>query len=213
VSPQFWWYVARASGMVAAVLIALTLIWGLLLTTKLIERRGLPAWLTDLHRALGGLSVFFIAVHLVALWADSYEDFAWAELFVPFASAWKAGPVAWGIGAFWGLVVVEGTSLVQRRMPRKVWRGLHFLSYPVAVMVGLHAVTAGTDAGNPWFLAVTFLLMGLLTFLTVYRVMFVPDEVQSVFLLTILDIWGQELQTAGLMLIYGLLTRVPRVEL
>ena len=27
---------------------------------------------------------------------------------VPFASSWKAGPVAWGIGAFWGLVVVEG---------------------------------------------------------------------------------------------------------
>lgn len=172
-SPQFWWYVARASGMVAAVLIVLTLIWGLLLTTKLIERRGLPAWLTDLHRALGGLSCIFIGVHLVALWADSYEDFGWAELFVPFASAWKAGPVAWGVGAFWMLIVVEGTSLLQRRMPRKVWRGLHFLSYPVAVMVGLHAITAGTDAKNVVFLSVTFGLMAVLTFLTVYRALYV----------------------------------------
>jgi DMSO/TMAO reductase YedYZ heme-binding membrane subunit len=172
-NPQFWWFVARASGMVAAVLVALTLVWGLLLTTKLIERRGLPAWLADLHRGLGGLSVVFIAVHLVALWADSYEDFGWAELFVPFASAWKSGPVAWGVGAFWLLLVVEGTSLVQRRLSRRVWRGLHLLSYPVGVMVGLHAVTAGSDAGNTWFLAVTFGLMGLLTFLTAYRVLFV----------------------------------------
>ena len=171
-NPQFWWYVARSSGMVAAVLIALTLIWGLLLTTKVIPRKGLPAWLTDLHRGLGGLSCVFIGIHLFALFADSYEHFAWKELFVPFASAWKSGPVAWGIGAFWMLVVVEGTSLLQRRMPRKAWRGLHYLSYPVAVLVALHAMTAGTDSGNTWFRLVTFALVGALTFLTMYRVMF-----------------------------------------
>ena len=171
-NPQFWWFVSRASGMVAAVLVALTLVWGLLLTTKVIERRGLPAWLTDLHRALGGLSVIFIAVHLLALVADSYAYFSWKELFVPFAYATDAGPVAWGIGAFWGMIVVEGTSLVQRRMPRKMWRGLHYLSYPVAVMVAVHAMTAGTDSANVWFRAVTFGLLGLLTFLTIYRVLF-----------------------------------------
>jgi DMSO/TMAO reductase YedYZ heme-binding membrane subunit len=171
-NPQFWWYVARASGMVAAVLIALTLVWGLLLTTKVIPRRGLPAWLTDLHRGLGGLACIFIGVHLFALFADSYEHFAWKELFVPFASAWKSGPVAWGIGAFWMLVVVEGTSLVQRRLPRKTWRGLHYLSYPVGVLVAVHAMTAGTDSSNMWFRLVTFGLIGLVGFLTIYRVLF-----------------------------------------
>ena len=72
---QFWWFVTRSSGMVAAVLMALTLIWGLLITTRLIDRRGLPAWLTDLHRHLGGLTVAFIAVHLVALLLDHYVEF------------------------------------------------------------------------------------------------------------------------------------------
>lgn len=171
-NPQFWWYVARASGMVAAVLIALTLVWGLLLTTKMIPRKGLPAWLTDLHRGLGGLACIFIGVHMFALFADSYEYFAWKELLVPFASAWKSGPVAWGVGALWMLVIVEGTSLLQRRMPRKTWRGLHYLSYPVGVLVGIHAMTAGTDSSNTWFRVVTFGLIGLLTFLTIYRVMF-----------------------------------------
>ena len=97
---QFWWWVARASGMVAGVLIALTLIWGLLLTTKVIPRKGMPAWLTDMHRMLGGLSVIFLGAHLVSLFLDSYAHFAWAELFVPFQSAYRAGAVAWGIGAF-----------------------------------------------------------------------------------------------------------------
>ena len=173
---QFWWYVARASGMVAAVLLVLTLIWGLLITTKLIDRRGLPAWLTDLHRYLGGLSVVFIAVHMVSLVLDSYVSFSWADLFVPFASSWKAGPVAWGIGAFWGLVVVEGTSLMQRRMQRSLWRGLHYLSYPVALMTALHAAQAGTDAGNVVFRAVSIGLIGVLSALTIFRILYSPPK-------------------------------------
>jgi DMSO/TMAO reductase YedYZ heme-binding membrane subunit len=173
---QFWWYVSRASGMVAAVLLILTLIWGLLITTKLIDRRGLPAWLTDLHRYLGGLSVVFIAVHLVALVFDNYLVFSWSDLFVPFASSWKAGPVAWGIGAFWGLVIVEGTSLLQRRMNRSLWRGLHFLSYPVALMTALHAAQAGTDAGNVVFRVVSIGLIGVLTALTIFRILYTPPK-------------------------------------
>lgn len=173
---QFWWYVTRASGMVAAVLLVLTLIWGLLITTKLIDRKGLPAWLTDLHRYLGGLSVVFIAVHMVSLVLDSYVSFSWADLFVPFASSWKAGPVAWGIGAFWGLVVVEGTSLAQRRMSRGTWRRLHFLSYPVALMTALHAAQAGTDAGNPVFRVVSIGLIGVLSALTVFRILYTPPK-------------------------------------
>ena len=173
---QFWWYVTRASGMVAAVLLVLTLIWGLLITTKLIDRKGLPAWLTDLHRYLGGLSVLFIAVHLVSLVLDSYVSFSWADLFVPFASSWKAGPVAWGIGAFWGLVVVEGTSLAQRRMARGTWRRLHFLSYPVALMTALHAAQAGTDAANPVFRVVSIVLIGVLSALTVFRILYTPPK-------------------------------------
>lgn len=173
---ELWWYVTRASGMVAAVLLVLTLIWGLLITTKLIDRRGLPAWLTDLHRYLGGLSVVFIAVHMAALVFDNYLTFSWSDLFVPFASSWKAGPVAWGVGAFWGLVIVEGTSLAQRRMNRRLWRGLHFLSYPVALMTALHAAQAGTDAGNPVFRVVSIGLIGVLSALTIFRILYHPPK-------------------------------------
>jgi DMSO/TMAO reductase YedYZ heme-binding membrane subunit len=168
-NPKFWWYLTRASGLVAAVLIALTVIWGLLLATKLIDRRGLPAWLLDLHRMLGGLSVTFVGVHLLSLWADSFVDFGWRELFVPFASTWRPGPVAWGIVALWGLIAIEGTSLVQRRMPRRWWRAVHLLAYPVAVLVGLHAITAGTDVRNPAFLVGLFGAVCTLVFLVAYR--------------------------------------------
>lgn len=168
---RLWWFVTRASGMVAAVLLALTLVWGLLLSTRLIQRRGLPAWLADLHRYLGGLTVCFLGVHLAALALDDYVHFSPADLFVPFASAWNAGPVAWGIGAFWLLVVVEGSSLLTRRLPRATWRRLHLLSYPVALMTAVHAATAGTDAANPVFRWISIALVAALTFLTLVRIL------------------------------------------
>ena len=171
-NPQFWWYVARASGLVAAVLIVATIVWGLLITTRLIDRRGLPAWLLDLHRGLGGLSALFVGVHLAALAADGYLHFSWRELFVPFASTYRAGPVAWGIGAFWGLVLVEGSSVIVRRRPRHGWwRRLHYLSFPVGVMVAVHAVTAGSDAGSAAFGLATVLLAAATAFLVVFRLL------------------------------------------
>lgn len=173
---QFWWFVTRSSGMVAVVLMALTLIWGLLITTRLIDRRGLPAWLTDLHRHLGGLTVAFIAVHLVALLLDHYVEFTWSDLFLPFASSWKAGPVAWGVGAFWGLVVVEGSSLLKRHMTRRSWRRLHLLSYPVALMTALHAAQAGRDSANPLFRTTSIALIVAISALTLLRILHSPPK-------------------------------------
>ena len=64
---QVWLYVARATGMIAWALLAATVVWGLLLTTRLAGRKPAPAWLLDLHRFLGGLAAAFTALHLAGL--------------------------------------------------------------------------------------------------------------------------------------------------
>jgi membrane protease YdiL (CAAX protease family) len=69
---QLWWYVARASGTVSWALLALSVVWGLTLSTRWLGRRARPNWLLDLHRFLGGAGVVFVAVHVAALVADSY---------------------------------------------------------------------------------------------------------------------------------------------
>ncbi|MGZ8764738.1 MAG: ferric reductase-like transmembrane domain-containing protein [Acidimicrobiia bacterium] len=145
--PRTWWFVARAGGLVAWALLALAVVWGLALSTKTFGRNPKPAWLLDLHRHLGGLAVVFTGVHLAALVADTYVAFGWRDLFLPFASAWKPRAVAWGIVAFYLLMAVEVTSLLQRHLPRTWWRRVHMLSFPLFVVATAHLVTAGTDAG------------------------------------------------------------------
>lgn len=168
---QLWWYVARSGGIVAWALLALSMLWGLVLSTRLLGKRPTPAVLTDVHRFLGGLALVFTAVHLVGLVADSYSHFGPAELLVPMASTWKPGPTAWGVVAFYLLLAVELTSLWMRKLPRRLWRGVHFASFGLFVAASVHGATAGTDAMNPIYRWTSVTLVALVMFLTLVRVL------------------------------------------
>lgn len=168
--PQFWWWVTRATGMVAWAAATASVAWGITVSGRLVRRRKLPAWLLDLHRHLATLTVAFLALHLGALVADSYVEFGLRDLVVPMASSWRPGPVAWGIVAMYGLVVVQVTSWTMRWIPRRAWHGIHLVAYAVFVTATVHSVTAGTDRANRGFLIVTAVGCTLVATLTVLRV-------------------------------------------
>lgn len=143
---QLWWYLARATGIVAWVLLAAAVLFGLVVRTKVGAVRGRPPWWLDLHRFLGGFATVFTGVHLATLVADSYVHFTLVDLLVPGASEWQPGAVAWGVVSLWLLVAVEVTSLLQTRLSRRTWRWIHLASYPLFWMATFHFVAAGTDA-------------------------------------------------------------------
>jgi hypothetical protein len=170
-NPELWWYVARATGLVAWALATATVLWGLFVHTRALGKNPPRPWLLDLHRHLGGLTVLFVVGHIGALVADNFVTFSASDVLVPMAASWKPGPVAWGIVAFYGLLVVELTSLAMKRIPKRIWRGVHLTSYITFVMATVHGMAAGTDMGNPvvqWSLGVGLLA---LTFFGVYRML------------------------------------------
>jgi predicted ferric reductase len=148
VSTPLWWHLARASGLVAWVLASLSVFWGLALSTRLIQRRGAPAWLLETHRSLGALTVVFTATHVVALIADRYVEFGIDDVLLPFASEWRPGAVAWGVVGLHLLVAIEVTSLLKRHIRQRLWRSVHALSFGLFVVSTAHAISAGTDASN-----------------------------------------------------------------
>lgn len=166
-----WWYVSRAGGVVAWALVTFAVVLGLWLSLRLSRSRPRPAWTLDLHRFVGGLAVVFTGVHLAGLVADSYVTFGAEELFVPFASSWKPTAVALGVVGLYLLLAIELTSLVMRRIPRKLWRGVHLTSYVLFVIATAHMLMAGTDAGR-WALQWAALLgTAVVAFLTTARVL------------------------------------------
>ena len=170
---QLWWYTARAGGIVAWALLGLSVLWGLALSTKALGRRPRPNWILDLHRFLGGLALIFTGVHVVAIMADSYVHFGLTEVLVPFTGTWHPAAVAWGIIGAYFLVAVEITSLLRRRLSKRLWRATHLLSFPLFALTTVHALSAGTDRATfalRWGIIATAVAVAVLTFIRVQQI-------------------------------------------
>ncbi len=170
------WYAARAAGLVSWGLLTASVLWGLLLSTRLTRGRPSRSWLLDLHRFLGGLAVVFTGVHVAALIADSYIHFSLIDIFVPLTAGWQPWAVAWGVVALWVLLAVELTSLAKARLPLRVWRAVHFASFPLFAFATIHAITAGTDAGNHVVVALIIAAIASVCGLTAMRIAAVQEE-------------------------------------
>lgn len=174
-----WWYLARASGLVAWALLSISVLWGLLLSTRVFDRSISPKWITDLHRFVGGTAVLFTLMHVGTLMADSYVHFGAKEILVPFASAWRPVAVAWGVIAFWIIAAVEGTSLLMKHLPRRVWHAIHLSSFVLFFVATTHAITAGTDARSPAFVIGCTAVISTVLLLTLVRVLVPRKQVAT----------------------------------
>jgi predicted ferric reductase len=145
VNNQLYWYLARSGGVAAWAMLAFSVLWGLVLSTKAFGSKPRPNWVLDLHRFVGGAAVVFTGIHVVSLVLDSYIEFGIREILVPFTSSYRSTAVAWGVIAMYVLLAVEITSLLRKRMSKRAWRATHYLSFPLFILATAHGVTAGTD--------------------------------------------------------------------
>lgn len=169
--PRTYWWISRSTGIVAWAVLTLSVIWGLALTTRLLGKFPKPAWMLDLHKHFASLASILVVVHIVSLMLDGYARFSLSDIFIPMHTQWKPGPVAWGIVSLYVLIAVQGTSLAKRHLPLKVWRMLHFLSYPLWALATAHFITAGTDAYEPVFAYTVIGTTILISALTMGRVL------------------------------------------
>jgi DMSO/TMAO reductase YedYZ heme-binding membrane subunit len=169
----FWWHLSRSTGLVAGVLIVAAFIWGVLLSTQLVKPVKKPAWLLDLHRWLATLAAVFVVLHLVGLYADSYVEFNIVDMLVPFASEWKPGAVAWGVVGLYLLLIIQLSSwqIIRSRVSRRVWHGIHLVSFPLVWVVIMHSGAAGTDVGNRVYLVSVLVLLFISVFVVLYRIL------------------------------------------
>lgn len=148
------WYLNRATGIVSLVLMTLTLVLGVAVRRQA-RVPGLPRFgLVTLHRNVSLLSALLLVTHIVSAVVDSYVSINWISVLVPFTSGWRPLPVALGTLAVDLLVLIIGTSLLRGRIPVRLWRGIHWTSYALWPLAFLHGLTAGTDLGSGWALAV-----------------------------------------------------------
>lgn len=168
--PHIWWYVTRASALIGWVLLTVTVLWGILLSTRVLRKIDNPSWLQDLHRYLAGLALVMIVVHMVSLMLDGWLQFTVAETLIPFATDFKSTSIALGIIAFYLLLAVQLTAIFMNRLPRAFWKSIHYASYVVLLFVALHAGWTGTDVTTWWYRILALILIGSATIAVITRI-------------------------------------------
>lgn len=148
VTPVYW-ATARAAGIVAYILLTISMASGMLISTQVLDKVVSRKWSYALHKFITTVMLFFVAAHLAFLLLDAYTKFTVPQLLVPFTSAYRPWWTGWGIVAMYGIVALVVSSYAQKQIGQKVWRGIHYSSFGVFGLVTLHGLGDGTDANSP----------------------------------------------------------------
>jgi predicted ferric reductase len=196
------WYLTRATGLVALVLLTLSMAFGLLSSVRY-QRPAWPRFVTiGLHRNTSLLALAFTLIHIVTTVTDSFVPIHLQDVVIPFISAYR--PLWLGLGAiaFDLMLALTITSLLRTRMSYRSWRLVHWTSYlcwPVAV---LHGLGTGTDTTARWVLGLTAACVALIAVLTAWRLAYgwpshAPARVAGVLLLVLVLVAGGAWLHAG----------------
>lgn len=163
------WYVTRATGLVAMVLLTVSMALGLLSSVGY-QRPGLPRFVTiGLHRNASLLALAFTAVHVITSVADTYAHIGVLDVFIPFVSSYR--PLWLGLGAVASdlLIALTVTSLLRGRMSYRSWRAVHWTSYACWPVALVHGLGTGTDTPARWVLLITLACVAVVTALVSWR--------------------------------------------
>jgi sulfoxide reductase heme-binding subunit YedZ len=139
------WYASRATGVVSLILLSIVMIIGVLVNRQG-RLPGLPAFaVTGLHRSLSLLSVAFIAGHVITAVVDPYVSIRAVAILIPFTSAYLPFWLGLGAVALDLIIALIITSLARARVPRRIWRGVHWLAYAAWPVAFVHGIGASPD--------------------------------------------------------------------
>jgi DMSO/TMAO reductase YedYZ heme-binding membrane subunit len=137
-----FWYISRATGIVALLLLTVVFVLGILINRQG-RLPGLPRFaVTDLHRNLSLLAVAFVAVHVLTAVLDTYVSIPLISGVIPFTSGYERLWLALGAISFDLMLAMIVTSLIRGRLSRNLWRAIHllaYLSWPVAFVHSLYS--------------------------------------------------------------------------
>ncbi len=166
-----FWYLSRSSGFVAYLLLWGSVVWGLLLSSKIGQGRLRPPALLDAHQFLSSTALGFAFFHGLVLMGDQYLSFPLQAVLVPFASSYETLLVAAGQLALWLSLLLSLSFLVRKRIGQRVWRSLHYTSFVAFFLTLGHAVWLGSDSSRPVVQLLYLATSGVVLFLTSYRIL------------------------------------------
>ncbi len=153
------WYATRATGVMALVLLTITVMLGIVGVSRLKARRWPRVVTAGLHRNIALLVVAFVVMHVLTTVLDSFVSISLTAAVIPFTSSYRPLWLSLGAVASDLILALVITSLFRSRLSYRAWRAVHmlaYLSWPIALW---HGLGTGTDTRLPLLLAIDALCM------------------------------------------------------
>ncbi len=164
------WYATRLMAWLSYLAITASVVYGLLLSTKLLDAIAHRPISFTLHQDLASVGLGLAAVHAMLLMLDRSVPYSLSEVLIPFAGPYR--PIWVGLGqiSLYLTLVVVASFYVRRRIGQRAWRLLHGVTFLAFAGAAVHGIASGTDSAEPWAWWAYVLSIALVVFLTAYRV-------------------------------------------
>jgi methionine sulfoxide reductase heme-binding subunit len=143
------WYVTRAGGTMALLLLTATVALGVATAGRCAPARFARFELSTLHRNLSVLTLVFLALHIATAVADSFVHLGPLVAVVPFTASYRPLWLGLGTVAFDLLLAVAATSAVRLRIGLRSWKAVHWTAYGAWPVALFHALGTGSDSRSP----------------------------------------------------------------
>jgi sulfoxide reductase heme-binding subunit YedZ len=144
------WLVERLAGFLAYFAVAGSVVYGLLLSTKILDAIAHRPITFNLHQDLASVGLGLAGVHGALLALDKTVPFSLQQIAVPGLAPYAPVAVAAGQVAFYLMALVIASFYVRRRIGQRAWRVLHYLTFLAFVGATAHGLGAGTDSRSAW---------------------------------------------------------------
>ena len=173
------WYLSRSTALVAYLLLTGSVVWGLILSAKVVKEVAPPALALSIHNFISWLALTFAGLHAYLLLFDRYYTYRLQDLVIPFIGPYKPLAVGLGVGAFWIFLAASASFSVKKQIGRFLWRAIHVMTFPGFLLLTLHGLFAGTDSSNPGMILIYTICGGLVILLTLFRIFSLKPKAQA----------------------------------
>lgn len=128
-------------GLWAVWLLTLNVLLGLLLSVRYNPLKRWPYRRINyftVHNWTGYIALAMVAAHALLLPLSSTAGWVWKDVLWPSAVPLQPTLNILGAVSLYLILLVVATSYVRRRMGRRVWKAVHWLSYAAAVLFFVH---------------------------------------------------------------------------
>ena len=166
---QVFWFASRAFGIVAMLLLGVSVAVGLAMSGRLAHRPGLPAKLKHFHE-----SATLVTLGLIGSWRTaairllSRPGLAGITLHSRSHTA-RCSPASESSRAGWQRSSGSASTRAEDRC--KTWRFMHRFTIVVYLLALVHVIGSGTDARSPWMIALLTVLTAPIVFAFTYRML------------------------------------------